>query len=138
MSSFYHGDCVIPPDEIKLSIVNNRQLGAGAISLDPEDCFVLYQLYRKHPTRSLKSYVRELYYYTGTIVSQSTVSRFFNHGFAIKVKGCLCKANFTHGRSPQTSYFFFNKFRAQPIIIRFTMGRFRKINGKMRYLSPLN
>ena len=30
--------------------------------------------------------------YTGTIVSQSTVSRFFNHGFAIK--GCLCKANF--------------------------------------------
>ena len=53
---------------------------------------MLYQLYRKHPTRSLKSYVRELYYYTGTIISQSTVSRFFNHGFAIK--GCLCKANF--------------------------------------------
>ena len=82
---------VIPPDEIKLNMVNNRQLGAGAISLDPEDCFVLYQLYRKHPTRSLKSYVRELYYYTGTIVSESTVSRFFNHGFPIK--GCLCKAN---------------------------------------------
>ena len=32
---------VIPPDEIKLNMVNNRQLGAGAISLDPEDCFVL-------------------------------------------------------------------------------------------------
>ena len=46
---------------------------------------MLYQLYRKHPTRSLKSYVRELYYYTGTIISQSTVSR---------IKGCLCKANF--------------------------------------------
>jgi hypothetical protein len=82
---------VIPPDEIKLNMVNNRQLGAGSISLDPEDCFVLYQLYRKQPTRSLKSYVRELHYYTGTIVSKSTVSRFFNHGFPIK--GCLCKAN---------------------------------------------
>ena len=50
---------------------------------------MLYQLYHKQPTRSLKSYVRELQYYTGTIVSESTVSRYFNHGFAIK--GCLCK-----------------------------------------------
>ena len=39
--------------------------------------------------------------------------------------------NFTHGRSPQTSYFFSNKFRVQQINIRFTMGQCRKINGKM-------
>ena len=63
--------CGIPPAEIKLDMVNNRQLGPGSLSLDPEDCFVLYQLYCKQPTRLLMSYVRELHYYTGTILSES-------------------------------------------------------------------
>ena len=65
--------------------------GPGSISLCAEDSFVLYQLYRGKPTRSLKSYVSWLFYHTGTIVSESTVSRFFLYGFPIR--GSLCQPN---------------------------------------------
>ncbi|KAL7543505.1 hypothetical protein ACHAXR_013180, partial [Thalassiosira sp. AJA248-18] len=43
------------------------------------------------PSRTLKGYVVGLHQLTGTIVSTSTISRFFNHGFSIK--GTLCKPN---------------------------------------------
>ena len=74
-------------------IYRNRQLpiGPGVYTLDTIDSFVLYRLYKKQPTRSLKSYVNWLFYYTGTIVSASTVSRFFNHGFPIR--GGFCQPN---------------------------------------------
>ncbi|KAL7545645.1 hypothetical protein ACHAWF_009010 [Thalassiosira exigua] len=68
-----------------------RPIGPGSLSLDPVDIFVIYRLYRKEPTRCLESYVNWLFYYTGTIVSASTVSRLFNHGFPIR--GGLCKPN---------------------------------------------
>ena len=69
----------------------NYSIGPGLISMDLTDWFVLYRLYEKEPTRSLKSYVNWLFYYTGTIVSESTVSRFFNHGFPIR--DGFCKPN---------------------------------------------
>lgn len=63
----------------------------GILTYDEIDAFVLYRLYKKLPTRSLKSYVNWLFYYTGTIVSASTVSRFFNYGFFIR--GGFCQPN---------------------------------------------
>ena len=77
---------VVSPEEV---IQERNQLsGPGSKTLDEIDSFVLYSLYQKQPTRSLASYVNWLYYYTGTIVSKSTVSRFFRHGFLIR--GGLC------------------------------------------------
>lgn len=69
-------------------------IGPGSISMNEIDGFVLYRLYEKETTRSLKSYVNWLFYYTGTIVLESTLSRFFNHGFPIR--GGLCKPNPIH------------------------------------------
>ena len=63
----------------------------GARTLDAIDSFVLYALYQKDQQRSLDSYVNHLFYYTGTVVSASVVSRFFLHAFPIK--GGLCKPN---------------------------------------------
>lgn len=51
--------------------------GPGAKTLDEFDQFVLLQLHSREPSRSLKSYVQWLHEYAGTIVSESTVSRFF-------------------------------------------------------------
>ena len=82
------GHIIAPKDIYKR---RNCPIGPGSISMDPTDWFVLYRLYEKEPTRSLKSYVNWLFYYTGTIVSESTVSRFFNHGFPIR--GGFCKPN---------------------------------------------
>ena len=65
--------------------------GPGSICMDAIDWFVLYRLYQREPTRSLKSYVIWLYFYTGTIVSKSTISSFFLRGFPIR--GGLCKPN---------------------------------------------
>jgi hypothetical protein len=56
-----------------------------------EDFYVLYILYRQQPTLSLKSYVYWLLCCTGTIVSESTVSRWFHHAFPIR--GRLCVPN---------------------------------------------
>ncbi|KAL7543278.1 hypothetical protein ACHAWF_009668 [Thalassiosira exigua] len=94
-----------------------RPIGQGSISLDPIDVFVLYRLYWKHPTRSLESYVNWLSYYTGTIVSASTVSRLFNHGFP--VRGGLCKPNLVP----------YDKFRPQNIA---------KAKEYLRYLARLD
>ena len=82
---------VIAPEDIYKRRSLRTPGGPGSISLCDVDAFVLYRLYRKMPTRSLQSYVNWLFYYTGTIVSKSTVSRFFNHGF--ETAGRLCKQN---------------------------------------------
>ena len=81
---------VVPPDDIDCD--RARPVGPSSISMDEDDSFVLYGLYQKDPQRSLKSYVNNLFMYTGTIVSTSTVSRWFIHGFPIR--GGLCKPNF--------------------------------------------
>jgi hypothetical protein len=56
-------------------------VGPCSKELDECDSFVLFWLYLEEPSRSLESYVTWLYWFTGTAVSQSTVSRFFNHCF---------------------------------------------------------
>ncbi|KAL7524232.1 hypothetical protein ACHAXR_001481, partial [Thalassiosira sp. AJA248-18] len=63
----------------------------GSKSLSDLDVFVVLLLYHQEPSRTLKSYVLGLYMNTGTLVHESTISRFFNHGFDIK--GSLCKPN---------------------------------------------
>ena len=80
---------VVAPADIYRDRVS--AVGPGSICLDEFDRFILYRLYKRHPQRSMKSYVNWLFYYTGTIVSASTVTRFFNHGFPIS--GCFCKPN---------------------------------------------
>ena len=82
-------DRVLPPEEIYMARVN--PIGPGSRSMSGEDFFVLYILYRQQPTRSLKSYVYWLLCCTGTIVSESTVSRWFHHAFPIR--GRLCVPN---------------------------------------------
>ena len=82
---------VLAPKDIYKRRSDRTPSGPGVLTLTDDDAFVLYRLYRQNPTRSLISYINWLFYYTGTIVSESTVSRFFNHGFMIK--GRLCKPN---------------------------------------------
>ena len=82
---------VVPPEDIYRERSSKTSSGPGSRSLSDVDQFVLYRLYKKNPTRSLRSYVNWLFYHTGTIVSKSTVSRFFTKGF--EVAGRLCKPN---------------------------------------------
>ena len=63
---------VVAPDIIYSN--RNVPVGPGSIRLTSEDRFVLYCLYQKDPTRSLRSYVYWLFSYTGTIISESTIS----------------------------------------------------------------
>ena len=65
------------------AIRQNRARGPGANSLDKYDMFVLLMLYFEEPSRSNAGYVERLYCLTGTIVSTSTVSRWFNNYFPI-------------------------------------------------------
>lgn len=58
--------------------------GVGSRTLDDEDIFVLINLYFEEPSRSLRSYKRELEILTGTIVSESTISRVFRNKFPYK------------------------------------------------------
>lgn len=77
------------PKEIRQN--RDGPVGPGALSLDDFDIFVILMLYHAEPSMTLQGYVQGLYQYTGSIVSKSTISRFFNHGFDIK--GTLCKPN---------------------------------------------
>ena len=52
--------------------------GLCSESLSNEDMFVIYQLYLDEPSRTRSSYVDWLHYFTGTVVSEMTISRFFN------------------------------------------------------------
>ena len=82
---------VVFPEEVTLEMVGHRALGSGSIALDEGDCFALICLMRTKPTRSLGSYVRELYRHRGTSVSKMTISRFFNH--ALPIRAGLCVPN---------------------------------------------
>jgi transposase len=78
---------VLHPKEKK----QKRKIGPGANSLDTFDSFVLLVLYLIEDTRTLPSYAENLFLLTGAQVSESTISRFFNHAFPIK--GGLRKPN---------------------------------------------
>ena len=58
--------------------------GPGAKTLDVVDTHVLLALRAEEPSRSLASYCRHLHAITGTCVSPSVISRFFNCGFEFK------------------------------------------------------
>jgi hypothetical protein len=75
-------DQVLAPEEIFMG--RDHPIGPGSKSMSGEDFYVLYILYRQEPTRSLKSFVYWLYYHTGTIVSERTVSRWFDDAFPIR------------------------------------------------------
>ena len=64
------------------SLINFAQ-GPGTKTLDKLDMVVLMFSYFDEPTQCNGSYVEHLFAYTGTVVSESVVSRFFNHGFPI-------------------------------------------------------
>ena len=68
-----------------------RAVGPGAKTIDEIDAFVLLVLYLEEPSRTAQSYVDSLYFFVGTTVSSSTISRFFNHAFPIR--GSLVKPN---------------------------------------------
>jgi transposase len=78
---------VVHPNEIQ----QECQLGPGAKTIDSLDAFVLLMLYLEEPSRSLSSYAKYLFLLTGNNVSESTVSRFWNHAFPIR--GALRKPN---------------------------------------------
>ncbi len=82
-------DRVLTPKEVYLT--RDISIAPGSMSMSGEDFVVLYMLYRQHPTRSLKSYVYWLFCCMGTIVSESTMSRWFH--FAFPICGRLCKPN---------------------------------------------
>ncbi len=55
--------------------------GVCSESLSNEDMCVIYHLYLDEPSRTRSSYVEWLQFFTGTVVSESTISRFFNDSF---------------------------------------------------------
>lgn len=80
---------VLKPSEILLNKDVDR--GVGSKTLDEFDRFILLQLYVDEPSRSLKSYRDHLCDYTGTLVSTSTISRFFLESMVYK--GGFAKPN---------------------------------------------
>ena len=85
-SELYKNDGrVIYPGEITSEMVSRWALGPGSIALDEGDCFTLICLMRKKPTRSIGSYVHELYRLRGKTVSKRTIYRFVN-----QIRSGLC------------------------------------------------
>ena len=77
---------VLSPKEKKALRKENRKrssekTGVGTFTISTFDSFVLYALYTDEPSRSLRSYQEWLFYFTGTEVSRSTISRYFKEGF---------------------------------------------------------
>jgi hypothetical protein len=70
---------VIDPSTVR----QGRMEGPGANSLTEYDHFALMYLYFEEPSRSNASYVENLFQVTGTKVSRSTISRWFNNFFPI-------------------------------------------------------
>ena len=70
-------------------ICSDSPSGPGAMVLDDFDIFVILMLYQEEPSRTWKGYTIGLSDDTGTLVSTSTISRFFHYGVEIKVS--LCK-----------------------------------------------
>ena len=65
--------------------------GPGARTLDEIDAAVILFLYLEEPSRSYRSYIRLLEELLGTVVSRSTLSRFFLYTFPHR--GGLCRPN---------------------------------------------
>ena len=63
--------------------------GPGSIAMSDLDAFILLMIHNTNPSTSLRGYQRGLCSATGTVVSTTTISRFFNSGF--EIKGSLCK-----------------------------------------------
>ena len=80
---------VLRPSEIQ----QNREgpVGPGSRSLDEIDGAVLLFLYLQEPSRTLRNYTQFLEELTGTIVSESTVCRWFLYAFPFR--GGLCRPN---------------------------------------------
>ena len=58
--------------------------GKGSMKLTMVDQFFLLGLYNEDPSRPLYSYITELYKFSGTNVSTSTISKWFNYSFNFK------------------------------------------------------
>jgi len=71
-----HGRILRENEKTAAPLADEDEGGFGSRSLDDDDVFVLINLYFEEPSRSLRSYARELEMLTGTIVSESTISRF--------------------------------------------------------------
>ena len=71
-------------------IVRDKDMpsGPGIITLSDLDTFILLQIHHTEPSTLLRGYQRGLRSATGTIVSTSTISRFFNSVFEIKESLC--------------------------------------------------
>jgi transposase len=80
---------VLSPEEIAAEKGVDR--GVGTRCLSSIDIFTIFMTYLQDPSTTLRNYVKILYLQTGTVVSKSTISRFFNHGF--EIRGSLCKPN---------------------------------------------
>ena len=80
---------VFKPGEKHLTREGSR--GPCTRSLDNCDMFILYQLYLDEPTRVSSSYVDWLYFFTGNVVSESTISSFFIKCF--DHRGGFCRPN---------------------------------------------
>lgn len=80
---------VLDPKDIRAR--RDIPIGPGSISMSDVDKFIVLALYHDDPSRSCGSYQMNLYMATGTWVHETTISRFFNHGF--EIKGSLCKPN---------------------------------------------
>ena len=76
-----YGRVVDPKD-----ILQNKEgpIGPGSKTIDENDSFVLLLLYLDEPSRTLSCYKESLELLTGTIVSESTISRFFREAFPYK------------------------------------------------------
>ena len=72
-------------------IIRDKDLpsGPGSIAMSDLDAFVILMIHQTAPSTSLSGYQRGVYSATGTLLSESTISRFFNFGF--EIKGSLCK-----------------------------------------------
>ena len=60
--------------------------GRGSMKLSMTDQFFLLGLYSQDPSRPLYSYVHELYSFSGTKVSKSTISAWFHSSFEYSAK----------------------------------------------------
>ena len=80
---------ILTPSDIQAR--REGPVGPGSRVLDEIDSTVILFLYLKEPSRSLKSYVSTLELLTDTIVSRSTISRFFTDAFPHR--SGLCRPN---------------------------------------------
>ena len=72
-----YGRVLVPNDKIR----QRNDVGPGSKTLDELDTFVILSVFHDEPSRSLRSYASWLHYFVGTVVSDSTLCRFFKEAF---------------------------------------------------------